>query len=288
MPLKHDTETAMVFLLGLMIALAGAVAAFLPPVSVTIVPWAIAFVIAIVYPLVWYPIMKERRADYEFRALHFVPALLLLVWLLLDLFVAFRPDWQKLESIFTWGWALGVVAAAFILLALFCVRVIRQWIPRLGLLLLVFVPFVLLGQLSQAHQWDRQVAMLLWDHQAIPDTGTGMLAGGGSSNLAPSSDGAEEQWRAQLRRMERRRERLAEETSSSSVATVASVPTVTTATSGTMIAVVGLPGTSSSSVDKPPRLPSSGFGFEGFAVVLAAACCAGLQRKTIMNARIYS
>lgn len=282
MPLKHDTETTMVFLLGLLIALAGAVAAFLPPVSVTIVPWSIAFVVSLIYPLVWYPVMKERRADYEFRALHFVPALILLLWLVLDLFVSFRPDWQVMQSLFTWGWTMGLVLAAFILLMLFCLRVVRQRFARFALLLVVFVPFLFLAYASEVNEWDRQVAMMLWDGQDS-STGTGVIASNNnSSNLEPSSDGAEEQWRAQLRQMERRRQRLQEQ---SSAASSEDKPTVTTATSGTMIAVGGIP-TSSTSSEKPPHLPSSGFGMESIALVLAAACCAGLQRKTMLNAKL--
>lgn len=283
MPLKHDTETTMVFLLGLLIALAGAVAAFLPPISVTIVPWAIAFVVSLIYPLVWYPIMKERRADYEFRALHFVPALILLLWLVLDLFVSFRPDWQVMQLLFTWGWTMGLVVAAFILLALFCVRVVRQRFSRFALLLAVLLPFLFLAYTSEQNEWDRQVAMMLWDGQDS-SSGTGVIASNNSSsNLEPSSDGAEEQWRAQLRQMERRRQRLQEQSSSASSE---GSPTVTTATSGTMIAVGGIPKSSPSSNEKPPHLPSSGFGMEGIALVLAAACCAGLQRKTMLNAKL--
>lgn len=276
----------MVFLLGLMIALTGAVAAFLPPVSVTILPWTIAFAVTLVYPLVWYPIMKERRADYEFRALHFVPALILLLWLMLDLFVSFRPDWQVMQSVYTWSWTMGIVAAAFVLLVLFCVRVIRQWLPRIGLLLLVFIPFALLSRVSEMNGWDRQVAMTLWDGQGI-GTGTGVIASNGtSSNLTPSTDSAEEQWRAQLRLMERRRQQLEEEASSVISQVDAPKPTVTTATSGMMIAAAGLPEPIKKPIknDKPPRLPSSGFGFEGIALVLAAACCAGIHKKTMMRA----
>lgn len=287
MPLKHDTETLMVFFLGLLIALSGAVVAFLPPVSVSIWPWAVAFALSLVYPLVLYPMMKERRADYEFRALHFVPALILLLWLALDLLVTFRPGWQVLQSLYTWGWSVGVVAAAFFLLVWFCLRVIRQRIPRLGWLTAIFLPFVLLSQLSERQDWDRQVAMTLWDGQGL-QSGTGQIAvGGTSSNLDPSSDGAEEQWRAELRRMERRRQRIQEERSSS---TLSESPVVAGAKTGTVIASGGLP-EKPATVDPdegtpPPVLPSSGFGLEGLGLFAVAGYCASLHRRTILRRRV--
>ena len=92
MPLKHDLETWLIVLIGLMIALAGAVAAFLPPISVSILPWAIAFLLSIAYPLALYPMLRNRRADYEFRSLQFVPALILAVWLIVELLATYKPS----------------------------------------------------------------------------------------------------------------------------------------------------------------------------------------------------
>lgn len=278
MPLKHDTETAMVFFLGLAIALSGAAAAFLPPVSVSILPWAVAFGLSLIYPLALYPMMKERRADYEFRALHFVPALILFVWLIFDLLAVFRPDWQVLQSFFTWAWALPVVAAAFILIVLFCLSVIRQRFARIGLLLAVLVPFLILSQLSERYSWDRQLAMSIWDGEL---TGSGTIASGGtSSNLAPSSDGAEEQWRAALRRMEQRRQQL-ENTESSAPSSA-----LNGAMSSALIAQSSMP----SSIDDrpiiPPRLPSSGFGIEGMALAMAAGYCTVLQRRVMRRRNV--
>lgn len=286
MPLKHDTETLMVLFLGLLIALAGAVVAFLPPVSISVWPWAAAFAVSLVYPLALYPMMKERRADYEFRALHFVPALILLLWLALDLLVTFRPNWQILQSLYTWGWSIGVVAAAFVLLVWFCLRVIRQRVPRLGWLLAIFLPFIILAQLSERQEWDRQLAMTLWDGQGL-QSGTGQIAvGGTSSNLDPSSDGAEEQWRAELRRMERRRQRIEEERSSS---TVSESPVVAGAKTGTIIASGGLP-EKPATVDPdegtpPPVLPSSGLGLGSLGLFTVAGYCASLHRRTILRRR---
>jgi hypothetical protein len=282
MPLKHATETQMVFFLGLVIALTGAVAAFLPPVSVTIIPWALAFIASLIYALAFYPMMKERRADYEFRALHFVPAIILLLWLALDLIVSFRPDWQILQSLYTWGWSAVVVIGAFVLIVLFCLRVIRQRWPRLSLLAAVLVPFLILSQLSQQMEWDRQLGMMLWD--GSEQTGSGVIAGGGtSSNLAPSSDSAEEQWRAQLRAMERRRQELAAQNSSGAASSI-----IIAVNTGSAVASVGIPrppiGTD---ITNPPQLAHSGFGPEILMLGTAAAYCAALHRRTMKRFRVH-
>lgn len=284
MPLKHDTETRMVLFLGLLIALSGAAVTFLPPVSVSVWPWAVAFALALLYPLALYPMMKERRAEHEFRLLHFVPALILLLWLALDLLVTFLPGWQILQSVYTWSWSVAVVAASFGFLVLFCLRVIRRRTQRIGWLLAVFLPFVLLSQLSESLEWDRQLAMVLWDGRE--QTGTGQIAAGGTaSNLAPSPDSAEEQWRAELRRMQRRSQQLSSGQSSRD----REMPPVRGATTGTIIAAGGLP-EEPVTVDPadgipPPTLPSSGAGMESLALFAVAGYCASLHRRTVLRRR---
>lgn len=280
MPLKHATETALVLLLAVMIALAGVAVAFLPPVSVSILPWAIAFAISLIYPLALYPMMRERRADHSFRLLHFVPAAILLIWLVLDLLASFVPGLQWLQSWFTWAWALPFVALAFLALLAFCLNVIRQRLPRMSALAAVFLPFLLLSLLSERQDWDRKLAGMLWE---APSTGTGVVAGNMTgSNLDPSADSVEEQWRAQLRRMERRRQRLEEEGSSASSET-SSVSSVRGATSGVIIASGGLPEKPLPKPTDAPHLPSSGFGAEGLALTMLAGCCTAIQRRSIMR-----
>ncbi len=281
MPLKHGTETRMVFILGLMTALTGLACSFLPPVSVTFWPWLLVFSISLIYPMVLYPMMKERRADYEFRALHFVPALMLLLWLAIDLIVAFRPDWHILQSVYTWGWAGVMVVIAFILMVLFCLKVIRQRWPRLMLLAGVLLPFFILSQLSEIMDWDRKLAMAVWDGDV--QTGSGLIAGGGtSSNLNPSSNMAEEQWREQLRQMERRRQQIAQADSSSSLPGDNVSSDVVIASNDPVSSSPFKEGSSSS---EPPHLPSSGFGMEGVALMTLAGCCASIHRKSVKRAK---
>lgn len=280
MPLKHATETALVLLLAVMIALAGFAAAFLPPISVSILPWAAAFAISLIYPMALYPMMRERRADHSFRLLHFVPAAILLVWLALDLLASFVPGLQWLQSWFTWAWALPFVLVAFLALLWYCLNVIRQRAQRMGTLAAVFLPFLLLSLFSERQDWDGRLAGALWE---APQTGTGVIAGNMSgSNLDPSTDMAEEQWRAQLRRMERRRQRLEEEGSSASSES-SSVASVRGATSGVIIASGGLPEKPLPKPTDAPHLPSSGFGTEGLALTMLAGCCTAIQRRSMLR-----
>jgi branched-subunit amino acid ABC-type transport system permease component len=198
------------------------------------------------------------------------------VWVALDLMATYKPEWQAFQSLYTWGWAIAIVAAAFVLLAIFCLRVIRQRFPRIGLLLAAFALFLLLSQLSEKNDWDRQLAMMWWDDQ----TGSGLIAG----NLDHSSDPGEEQWREQLRQMQRRSQSLRSQ-GTISAAAVSAVPTTSKQTSSAKSskAMIAQAGSSSS---KAPRLPSSGFGMEGMAIMLAAACCTAVHKKTVKRSKI--
>ncbi len=275
MPLKHDVETWLVILLAGMIALAGIAVTFLPPLSVQAFPWVVAFVISVLYPLALYPMLKERRAEYEFRALHFVPMLILLVWMALDLLASFRPEFAYLQEWYTWAWALPVVAAAFVLLMFFCLLVIRQRGARIVTLLLLLAPFIIFSQWSERSEWDRKLAAVFWNGQ---QTGTGIIASGNtSSNLAPSDNKEEEKWRMQLRRMERRSQRIEQDQQSGAIS-------VRGASDGVVIASGGtprIPAASGSSSSAPPVLPSSGFGSEGVMLVMVAGYCATIHRRAI-------
>lgn len=166
MPLKHSTETTLVAVLGVAMALAGIVVAVLSFVSAPWLLWIAAFFVSVAYPMVLYPHFRERRADYEFRLLHFTPAVVLLVWMLVTIAEPVLPAFAFVRTILTFGWALPLVFLGFVLLAWFCIRVIRQWGRRLGALGLVFVPFAVLGLAGETFEWNRQVAQLL-------ETGTG-------------------------------------------------------------------------------------------------------------------
>lgn len=166
MPLKHQTETALVGILGIAMALAGIVVAVLSFVTSPWLLWIAAFFVSLAYPLILYPHFRERRADYEFRLLHFAPASFLLLWLLLTVLSPVVPFLAIVRTALTIFWALPLVLVGFALLAWFCLRVIRQWPRRLGTLLAILVPFAFLGIVGQNLDWNTQMASLL-------ETGTG-------------------------------------------------------------------------------------------------------------------
>jgi hypothetical protein len=245
MPLKHDTETWLVLLLGALTVVAGIVCMFLPPVSVALWPWAVAFVISLIYPLALYPYLKERRADNAFRFLHFAPAAIFLLWLFADLAAGASGSLAPVQQWLTWNGGFLPVAAVLLLLVLFCLSVIRQRQSRLmalGLLLLLLIAF---GVLNGRYHWDSMLAAKLWGH-----SGSLMIAGDATMTGATTS-AAETRWRAQLRLMEERRRALEDGTGA-----IAHDPDVQGSRSGSVIA-----GGMTSSVGPstpPPRLPPAG------------------------------
>lgn len=189
MPLKHSTETTLVAVLGVAMVLAGIAVAVLSLVTSPWLLWIAAFFISLAYPLILYPHFRERRADYEFRILHFAPALFLLVWLVLTVLAGSVPFLAFLRGWLTFAWALPLVTLGFLLLAWFSVHVIRQWPRRLGALALIFTPFAILAIFGQKLDWNTQLASLL-------ETGTGssvssrpIAANTASSGIAVTSRG---------------------------------------------------------------------------------------------------
>lgn len=262
MPLKHTTETVLILILGAVLVLTGFILSVLPPLSVTIVPWTVAFIASLLYPLSLYPMFKERRADYEFRAFHFAPAALLLLWMVLDLLSSVFPFFSFLLSWFTWGWALPVILLLFLLLAWFCFKVLRQWIGRFILLALIFVPFLLLGVLSEQFSWDRNIGMTLW--RGLAGSGSVVAQNGSSSSL---------DWREELRILSR------VQSSSSASSLIAQQPS-SSSQSSVLIGSTGSDGSASSAVP-PPQLPHSGGEVEMIALMFVAGYCATMQKRAM-------
>ena len=222
MPLKHATETFLVFLLGVLIALTGLLVATLPPFPLGTLPGLVLLAVTLLYPLSLLSLLRRNRADYTFRWLHWVPAGMVLLWFALQGLVVLIPSLVVLLSMYTWGWTLPLVALGFLALAVFCLRVIRRRGLRVCLLAVAFIPFVAGAVMSeQKFHWDREVAALLWGQEwwlrvqhGITGSGAMQVAmeeGMASSdkNLEESADPDEEAWRERLRAFERRRERIA-------------------------------------------------------------------------------
>jgi hypothetical protein len=243
MPLKHFTETVLVVVLGGAVLLTGAIVGILPPLSQSIIPWLIAFILSLVYPLALYPMLRSRRADYPFRVLHFAPAFMLLLWLALDLLASVLPGAWFFRSLVVWGWAAIIVLVMFLLLAAFCLQVIRQRTSRLTFLAILLVPFIAFGVLSEHYRWRDQVASAVWPRLGI---GSGTIVAAVPDDLRntqPSQNPDEEQWRAQMRRMDRRNERLKTESGE-----LSSMLNSAPAQSSSVPLFVGLASSSSSSL----------------------------------------
>lgn len=275
MPLKHDTETRLTILLGAMIALAGCVCAFLPPVSVSVWPWGVSIGLSVAYPLLLYPFLQSRRADTPFRLLHFFPAFLLLLWVLLELIASAVPAMQIWQTIYTLGWSAAGVLVGFALLIAFCVRVLRQRTARIFALLTLLVLFLALGTWSDKHDWDRLLATTLWNGRRFA-----VLDSGATGNLLHSSDPLEEQWRIELRLMEQRRMALVRG-ATGSLADVA----VRAPERGAHIASTVVRAQTGTELLTPPHLPTSGFGMETLVLVCAAGACTAVHHKSMRRSR---
>ena len=259
MPLKHDVETWLVFLLGLLTVLAGVVCVFLPPVSVALWPWVLVFVVSLLYPFALYPYLKERRADNPFRMLQFAPAAILLLWLVADLAADFRPQFSVPQQWLTWYGGVAPIAVVLILLSLFCLSVIRQRQSRLIVLGVLLLSLVAFGVLNDRYHWDSMLAARLWGQ-----SGSLVIAGDPVLNSGSVTSVAEAQWRAQLRLMEERRRVIAAGGSGSS--------------SVSMIAASAITGSASSTA---PHLPHAGPTSDVLVLLTMSGFTTALHRKTI-------
>lgn len=296
MPLKHATETALIFLLGAVLLVTGVVVSVLPSPPAGMAWWVLAFVAAAAYPLLLYPLFKSRRADYPFRVLHFAPLFLLGLRFALEFASPFTSWAGVAAGWLRWGWAAPAVAAFFLALGIFCWRVLRQRGMRLRFLLSTLLPFAVFGVLARPVPTGDPTPH---GGGTVARTDTGSVIGEGDSstggtviaNLDHSADADEERWRVQLRRRERRSERIAEQERRS--ADMAFSGAVRSAADGVFVSsvfasgAVRTAGTASAGsassrtivAVQPPRLPSSGFELGMLGVPLVAGYCATLHER---------
>lgn len=260
MPLKHSTETLLTIILGGAIIAAGILAAVLPAFPAGALVWGISFLVALAYPLALYPLFKERRADYTFRFLHFLPALILLGRFILELLAPHFPIAQTLENAYTWNWSLPAVVASLAGLIRFCLRVLRQRASRLATLLAIFIPFVALP------------IALPFLSGGVPNNPPVIVGTTMSSSSRPSAE-TDEKWLIEQRRMQRRADRLADWQNKP--------VTVRGAVTGMLISTItdNEMSSGSSSSAPPPHLPSSGMETQVLFVTLIAVYCGVLHQR---------
>lgn len=147
-PLKHRTETALLLVLAVMISVVGVMLALLPPFSRDIFwIWIVFLIVIAAYPLSMRGFLRRNRADYEFRALHAFPALMILLWAVLQMplgrYPALRVFFDGLFGFFS----IPMVALGLFLLALFSWQVLRRRTVRImsiGIIFVLFAGFSLL------------------------------------------------------------------------------------------------------------------------------------------------
>ena len=161
MPLKHHTETALLVLLGCIVALTGMALSVLPALPLGFSYWCVLFILALAYPLLLRRSFRVNRADYEFRLLHWLPALMVLMWLLF----AFLDSWSHLFSILRLGlfslWSLPLVFFSILLIILFCLSVLRRSRQRITALVVLLIAFLFMGATSHYKGWNASITQKL-------------------------------------------------------------------------------------------------------------------------------
>lgn len=281
MPLKHSTETLLVIVLGVLLLVTGAILDVLPSLPEGTVLWGVAWALSVAYPLLLYPVLKERRADNSFRMLHFFPMGMLLLWLILEIASFYRPEVAFVNGLYTWGWSVLVVTIGFIALFGFSWHVLRQRNLRVAILTVLFVPFALLavgGEVTPVRSLVAdslsRVALVADVLKLSPLDDEDIRED--EKNLVASADHEEESWRMRLRRMERRQDRI--EVTSSSRST--EPPSIREPQKDVLI-TRDAPVTYGDTVEPPPDLASSGFmgGVDILGVVMIAGYCGILHRR---------
>ncbi|MDP7247562.1 MAG: hypothetical protein QF741_02980 [Candidatus Peribacteraceae bacterium] len=287
MPLKHATETVLVFVLGLVIAIFGVLAATLPPLPQGGLPWVVLLAIAVLYPLSLTHLFKKNRADYAFRWLHWFPVLILLLWLIIEIVAKVYEPARSVQAYYQWGWSFGLVAIGILGIMIFCLRVIRRRLPRTLLLLAVFVPFAVLAFAGEGQRnWNGVLASALWDASLWNDIQQG-ISGTGSvevafddkeaKNLSTSENPAEEAWRERLREFERRRQEIAQQANEEKPAEP--VPAPEPAPEPEPATKTGTGTEYREAKTEPVALPSSGAGVGLIAMTMISGYCGLVHRR---------
>ena len=191
-PLKHHTETALMLLLGLAIALTGFVCSLLPAFPAGALYWSILFALTVLYPLVLSSFFRSNRADYEFRLLHWLPALMTVLWLLFEL-LSYRFNMtHAIQLGFFSLWSLPLVALGIGLVIMFSVHVIRRRNVRITYLTLLLALFAAGAWAAHAQHWNTVLQAALFPQGGVAQvaaTGYRTVAGLFSNLRFPGTDG---------------------------------------------------------------------------------------------------
>lgn len=187
MPLKHSTETVLVVLLAVVMLATGVLTASLPSLPLGAGPWGIAFLAAVLYPLILYPFLRDNRADNIFRLMHWAPAVLLLAWFALAILELVFPAVFLLRRALVWGWSLIAVITLFVMLVAFCLRVLREGAKRVSILASILAVFLALAFVGEWFGWPAMLARDLWTGTPAAVTGSGTTVSSLSSSSRASA-----------------------------------------------------------------------------------------------------
>lgn len=276
MPLKHLTETLLVLILALATLITGVLVASLPPIPEGFLPWTAVFVLTLVYPAALYAMLRKNRADYLFRALHFAPVTIALLWIISEVLILRMPSLVPLRMTLTWGWALLPVVTTFVLLAAFCLHVIRRRVPRLAILTLLLVPFLVTGYVSEAQtQWRAQLQTLLWEDlpvQLALVPSPAMIVNEDGTTSSASRSAEEEEWRSKI-----------DDVNSSSAHSQPVAIAIQPHSSRQGVQMVA--DLASGKTSSKTNLPSSGAGFDGLMLFTVGAYLTAVHGKTKRRAK---
>lgn len=156
-PLKHHTETAYLILLALVMCVSGFVVSLLPPLPEGLKYCVVFFVLAALYPIVLLPTFKRNRVDYEFRLLHWFPAGMFFLWLLLQISDPYWKWFHILNLGFFFLWSLPMVAFGLACIIMFSIHVIRRRTVRVPIVALFLILFTAGSLVAESKNWNEQL-----------------------------------------------------------------------------------------------------------------------------------
>lgn len=195
MPLKHFTETVVIVALALVTVLAAILVRTVPPFPAGFVPLLLLFGAGLVYAAALSPMLRRNRADYPLRVLHLAPAAIALFALIFGFLGRSVPALLGTIGFLSFGFFLPLIIVVFVLIALFCLSVLRRRWPRLislGVILALFVPFAIV---SERGTWDERFGATVWGI-ALPGHTVAVLTPDGPSGSGVLKDG--ETWGERL------------------------------------------------------------------------------------------
>jgi hypothetical protein len=185
-PLKHHTETAYLIFLAAIVSAYGVLLSLLPHFPQGVLYWMILMVVSFLYPIVLTPTFRSNRADYEFRFLHWAPALMTLLWLILEVFSGYKAI-LILQLGFLYLWSLPLVVLALTLIILFCLHVIRRQSMRVPVIGGLLAAFFALSISAEAFGWNTPMQTALFPDNQYARIASTVVPGSVSSSSSSTA-----------------------------------------------------------------------------------------------------